>query len=418
MDRATVCIDFDQFRGFTASDIATLLSATLHRLETEGLVASVAAARMFAFGVRDSFSDPRVVCQLNLMQVQMRLVSSRKAEETDRQLERFLLEEDRDASSVVVVISSDQDFMAVVKKLHDLGKEVVVVHNAPRGSRHEANLSLYATAAWRHDDLLGGRAARHEFNPERHRQERPVEIVRSCRGRTGPCHRNESGSLYTFVTLSSGAAPGQATDAYLAASRFRGSEEELSRPAISVVVFCGVRTDASKLFCVAAFPESWHVPVDGGASAAVLGSLEVTDGLRVALGVGGARGSVRMCPAPIGRCEKGPSCDKLHSRHPRPLVSSVSVAAQAQAQPQAPELGRHRERDESVRKAQAEEQAREEVERRERIQRVVSLWLAAILILGCSMWLTSWMQERERERLRLQEQERRERERRESCRIA
>lgn len=152
-DGATMYIDFDQFANESVDFVSRLFKAAMRRLVERGFVPFTAKISAIAFGLSHSFGNPNMQHQLNVMNIQMRVVSSRKKEETDRQIERDAME-GRLGYDTIVLVSSDQDFTWCASRLVSKGKTVIVVHNARPGSTHESNLSLYPTEAWHHDELF------------------------------------------------------------------------------------------------------------------------------------------------------------------------------------------------------------------------------------------------------------------------
>jgi len=151
---ASIYIDLDQFADSrrTVDQITTLLMGIMARLVKEGLARDTARISIFSFSVPTTLSKPNLLTELNKLQVVTRVVSDRKKEETDRQLEREAM---CDPNRTIVLVSSDQDFICCIRALRQREKHVVVVHGAPQGTPWATKLGLYPNATWFYSDFSG-----------------------------------------------------------------------------------------------------------------------------------------------------------------------------------------------------------------------------------------------------------------------
>jgi hypothetical protein len=313
---AIVYIDFDQFAvGYTTEEIELFLSALLRKIARDGLASNAAKIQMIAFGVPLSFRNERTLHVLNLMQVQTRVVSSKKQEETDRQIERDVGES---AARVVVLVSSDQDFNFIARKMTREGKHFVVVHNAAAGSLHENRLSMYSSAAWRHDEIMPGfartRAAVASSKTPPAQAVAPLPVVPPSLGKIRgfgtitSWKADKNNFLFAFVEMESGER-----SVFLTANRLRGTAAPSCpgavEPAARVFVIAGPNpTQQDKLSCIAAFPGSWEVQVGG--VLVPISQLAPTQGLENALTKPNLE--AKMCSFDP-TCNKGLGCTFIHT---------------------------------------------------------------------------------------------------------
>lgn len=132
--------DFDNVLIPDRSDLLLFYSCLTAFLCREKFASSRCCITAKAFGTQHSL-DHDAVDALRDMQVETVLCSSKKQEETDRQLERStraLHHSNQNASAVI--LSSDKDFMIIAKELARSGIPVITVHSAQKDSAHEAVL--------------------------------------------------------------------------------------------------------------------------------------------------------------------------------------------------------------------------------------------------------------------------------------
>ena len=288
-----VYIDFDQFaKGYTPHDVSDLLDGILGLLVDQGRARNKAEVRLIAFGVPFAFAQPRLLHQLNLLQVETRVVSGQKKEETDRQLERDVRR--RQHNTTVVLVSSDQDFIGCTRELRREGRDVICVHSAPHGSLQARNLARFASEAWHHDMFLP---------PKGGPPPQPV----AGHGRTTGWRVDKKGQSYTFVALEDGRT------AYLSAGRLRGaSNVTAASPDLDVYVHARpMFNDASKFTCDVACVESWTITVDG--RSVPVGQCAANAGLANALACPGSRA---LCFCKRATCDMR-KCTFIHPRGPR-----------------------------------------------------------------------------------------------------
>eukprot|EP00754_Rhynchopus_humris_P012304 Rhum_TRINITY_DN14282_c10_g1::Rhum_TRINITY_DN14282_c10_g1_i1::g.79047::m.79047 len=148
---ALVLIDFDQVGTKDATHVLDLLTNLMDELVRNGLAGGKAQVTLEAYGLCFSnTSNPILIRNLTRLGVEMKTVSSAKKEETDRHIERAARATE---APVVVIVSSDQDFVATAKQLEQSGKKAVLVHDARAGSSHEKLMGVYCDA-WRCDELV------------------------------------------------------------------------------------------------------------------------------------------------------------------------------------------------------------------------------------------------------------------------
>ena len=154
---ALVLIDFDQVGTKDATQVLDLLTNMMDKLVRDGLAAGKAQVTLEAYGLCFSNkSNPLLIRNLTRLGVEMKTVSSAKKEETDRHIERAARATE---APVVVIVSSDQDFVATAKELGQSGKKAVLVHDARAGSSHEKLMGFYSDA-WRCDYFVPGWGSR------------------------------------------------------------------------------------------------------------------------------------------------------------------------------------------------------------------------------------------------------------------
>lgn len=141
---ANVYWDFDNIMFAERFELSLFFHCLMHYLLREGYAASKNSVHVKAFGVQHSFQEDTVDA-LRDMQVEIVLCSSKKQEETDRQMERSMRTLESRPGDTIVILSSDKDFGGVAKDLSRNGVTVVIVHCAPQNSSHEAVLSFTAT---------------------------------------------------------------------------------------------------------------------------------------------------------------------------------------------------------------------------------------------------------------------------------
>ena len=147
---ALVLIDFDQVGTRDAAHVPDLLTNLIDKLVRDRL-ASRPRVTLEAYGLCFSNKyNPVLIRNLTRLGVEMKTVSSAKKEETDRHIERAARATE---APVVVIVSSDQDFVATAKELGQSGKKAVLVHDARAGSSHEKLMGFYSDA-WRCDELV------------------------------------------------------------------------------------------------------------------------------------------------------------------------------------------------------------------------------------------------------------------------
>ena len=150
---ALVLIDFDQVGTKDATQVLDLLTNMMDKLVRDGLAAGKAQVTLEAYGLCFSNKyNPVLIRNLTRLGVEMKTVSSAKKEETDRHIERAARATE---APVVVIVSSDQDFVATAKELGQSGKKAVLVHDARAGSSHEKLMGFYSDA-WRCDYFVPG----------------------------------------------------------------------------------------------------------------------------------------------------------------------------------------------------------------------------------------------------------------------
>ena len=332
---AFVYIDFNQFGfGYSPPDVERFLSALMEKMIDDKLTAKKMNVKLIAFGVPLSFRDERMLSMLNAMQVQTRLVSVTKQEETIRQIEREALENE---SRVVVLVSSDEGFNYLARKLGEEGKTVVVVHNKPPGSSYSNRLTMFGSISWRLSDISPG------FS--RASLGREATACLSAQAVAGPTHpkppigpsfrstvetspprtsgrsddffgfgtftawRADNGNppfLFTSVNMN---IDGKQQQVFLTANRVRGpppSKAGLVSPTLVFIIGGPNPKTPERLSCVAAFPASWDVPVGG--NLVPLSQLAPTQGLVAALM---SRREVSECKY-LPSCEKGLACRHVH----------------------------------------------------------------------------------------------------------
>ena len=149
---ARVYYDFDQVSAHSPTCIEELVISITEKLVRSGRVAAAARIHHIAIGNHSAFRNEVTLRSLTLLQVQVRVVSAKKQEETDRHIER---DAEEHSAPVIVLVSSDQDFIHLAKKFVQRGQHFVFVHEAEKGSSHETRLRLYASEVWRLDEHEG-----------------------------------------------------------------------------------------------------------------------------------------------------------------------------------------------------------------------------------------------------------------------
>jgi hypothetical protein len=141
MRNAYVYWDFDNILFADRNDLTLFYSCLMTYLAREGYASNRSAIHVKAFGTQHSFATDTVDA-LRDMQVEMVLCSSKKQEETDRQMERSMRALEGRHDSTVVILSSDKDFGSIAKDLTRTGVHVVVVHCAEEASNHDSVLRM------------------------------------------------------------------------------------------------------------------------------------------------------------------------------------------------------------------------------------------------------------------------------------
>ena len=155
--QVVVLWDFDQFALWEGADVLAVYAGLRARMLRDGNCDAQDGWCNVAFGVPSTFAQPSLRSALTKINAEMRLVSDVKREETDRQLERSARDFARRPDvAAFVLMSSDQDFNAMVQQLRRDGKRVYVCHNAERQSTHEQLLSLFPTGTYHLNDLRFG----------------------------------------------------------------------------------------------------------------------------------------------------------------------------------------------------------------------------------------------------------------------
>lgn len=138
---AYVYWDFDNILFAERNDLTLFYQCLMTYLSREGYASNKSAVHVKAFGTQHSFAT-ETVDALRDMQVEMVLCSSKKQEETDRQMERSMRSLEGRNDCTVVILSSDKDFGSVAKELTRTGVHVVVIHCADESSNHDSMLQM------------------------------------------------------------------------------------------------------------------------------------------------------------------------------------------------------------------------------------------------------------------------------------
>ena len=204
---AHVFWDFDNVLIPDRAELLLFFSALTTYLCTEKIATSRNCITAKAFGTQHSL-DNDAVDTLRDMQVETVLCSSKKSEETDRQLERSTRALHSKQNTTAVILSSDKDFMITAKELARSGVPVVTVHSAEKHSSHEAVLhhgSLHAVSVFEvYVSMLKSSCITRPANPwsQRRDDDRPAAAAASSstlrsnlvRGMTQSHHADPAGS--------------------------------------------------------------------------------------------------------------------------------------------------------------------------------------------------------------------------------
>lgn len=131
--------DFDNILFSDRTEITLFFHCLCNFFTREGYASSKGCVHVKAFGTQHSYDD-ETVDALRDMGVEMVLCSSKKQEETDRQMERSMRAFEGKPNTTVSILSSDKDFMSAAKDLSRSGTDVVVLHCADHNSNHESML--------------------------------------------------------------------------------------------------------------------------------------------------------------------------------------------------------------------------------------------------------------------------------------
>jgi hypothetical protein len=185
---AHVFWDFDNVLIPDRAELLLFYSSLTSFLCREKIASSRCCITAKAFGTHHSL-DNDAVDTLRDMQVETVLCSSKKSEETDRQLERSTraLHHSKQ-NDTAVILSSDKDFMILAKELARSGVPVITVHSAQKDSQHEAVLhhgSLHSISVLEvYLSMLKSSSIARPFNPwtqrkgeDDHVPQRSINIV-------------------------------------------------------------------------------------------------------------------------------------------------------------------------------------------------------------------------------------------------
>lgn len=138
---AFVYWDFDNILFAERNDLTLFYQCLLMYVTREGYASNKSAVHVKAFGTQHSFAT-ETVDALRDMQVEMVLCSSKKQEETDRQMERSMRSIEGRPDATAIILSSDKDFASIAKELTRTGVHVVIIHCAEESSNHDSMLQM------------------------------------------------------------------------------------------------------------------------------------------------------------------------------------------------------------------------------------------------------------------------------------
>jgi hypothetical protein len=156
----TVLIDFDEFAvGYSPAAITTLVLALVDQAVADGFATDRNGVRVVAIGVPFAFRDECVLHALDILHVETHLVARKHDDSSrdgpDRQLER-IARKVAPVTGALIIVSSDQDFVPVIRQVRRETGRVGVVHAARQGTLQRRNLEAFATHAHALNDVIPG----------------------------------------------------------------------------------------------------------------------------------------------------------------------------------------------------------------------------------------------------------------------